>query len=90
MNVKERFYTKFAPTILEEIAGIANALDTSLERACLFFGNGGLRPRLGGCSVVMSPLAFGRNYDFWLRNYGRVSPLFNPKAATPASVSANC
>ncbi len=81
MNVEERFYTKFAPAILEEIAGIANALDTSLERACLFFGNGGLRPRLGGWSVVMSPVAFGRNYDFRLNNYGARLALVQPKGS---------
>ena len=34
MQVEERFYAKFAPAILDEIAGIANALDTSLELAC--------------------------------------------------------
>jgi predicted choloylglycine hydrolase len=70
MQAEQRFYAKFAPTILEEIAGIADVLGTSLERACLFFGNGGLRPRLGGCSVVMSAAAFGRNYDFRPQDYG--------------------
>jgi predicted choloylglycine hydrolase len=81
MNVEERFYAKFAPAILEEIAGIANALDTSLERACLFFGNGGLRPRLGGCSVAMSPAAFGRNYDFRLADYGARLALVQPEGS---------
>jgi predicted choloylglycine hydrolase len=78
MHAEERFYTKFAPAILEEIAGIANALDTSLERACLFFGNGGLRPRLGGCSAVMSASAFARNYDFQPQNYGARLALVQP------------
>jgi predicted choloylglycine hydrolase len=78
MSVEERFYAKFAPALLEEIAGIANGLDTSLERACLFFGNGGLRPRLGGCSAVMSPSAFGRNYDFRPHNYGARLALVQP------------
>lgn len=81
MQAEERFYSKFAPAILEEIAGIANALDTSLERACLFFGNGGLRPRLGGCSAVMSPSAFGRNYDFRPQNYGARLALIQPKGS---------
>jgi predicted choloylglycine hydrolase len=79
MRAEERFYAKFAPAIFEEISGIANALDTSLERACLFFGNGGLRPRLGGCSAVMSPAAFGRNYDFQPQNYGARLALVQPE-----------
>jgi predicted choloylglycine hydrolase len=81
MRAEERFYEKFAPAIFEEISGIANALDTSLARACLFFGNGGLRPRLGGCSAVMSPAAFGRNYDFQPQNYGARLALVQPEGS---------
>jgi predicted choloylglycine hydrolase len=81
MHAEERFYAKFAPAILEEISGIATALDTSLERACLFFGNGGLRPRLGGCSVAMSSSAFGRNYDFRPNNYGARLALVQPEGS---------
>jgi hypothetical protein len=55
MQAEERFYSKFAPAILEEIAGIANALDTSLERACLFFGNGG-----SGHGLAVAPLSCHR------------------------------
>jgi predicted choloylglycine hydrolase len=33
------------------------------------FGNGGLRPPLGGCSAIMSARVYGRNYDFRPRGY---------------------
>jgi hypothetical protein len=55
MHAEERFYAKFAPAMLDEIAGIANALDTSLERACLFYGNGGL-PGRGRADAPLSCL----------------------------------
>jgi predicted choloylglycine hydrolase len=90
IDAEQRFYAKFAPAILEEIAGIADALGTSLERACLFFGNGGLRPRLGGCSAVMSAASFGRNYDFRPRHYGARLALVQPTGSHASIGFSEC
>lgn len=78
MAAEERFYTKFSPAIWEEIAGIAEALSISMDRACFLFGNGGIPLRVGGCSAVMSPSSFGRNYDFRPQRYGARLALVQP------------
>jgi predicted choloylglycine hydrolase len=41
-----------------------------MERAALAFGNGGLRPRTGGCSAAIGGGVYGRNYDYRPRHYG--------------------
>jgi predicted choloylglycine hydrolase len=41
-----------------------------MARAALCFGNNGLRPPTGGCSAVISPGVYGRNYDYKPRHYG--------------------
>jgi predicted choloylglycine hydrolase len=69
-RVEERMYAKFAPSIWEEINGLADGLGISIERAALAFGNAGRRPPLGGCSAAISSEVYGRNYDFRARFYG--------------------
>jgi predicted choloylglycine hydrolase len=70
IRTEARMFAKYAPTLWEEIGGIADELGVAMERAVLSFGNEGLRPPIGACSAVMTSDVYGRNYDFRPRNYG--------------------
>ena len=58
--------------------GLADGLGVPLERAVYHFGNGGLRPPIGGCSAVMSNGVYGRNYDYRARYYDARLALIQP------------
>jgi hypothetical protein len=68
IRTEERAYRVYAPALWEEIGGIAEALNISMEQAVTYFGNG-LRMPTGGCSAVMSGGVYGRNYDYRPRHY---------------------
>lgn len=70
LRTEERAFERHCPLLWEEIHGIADGLNISMERAVLAFGNGGLRPPTGGCSAAITDTIYGRNYDFKPRNYG--------------------
>jgi predicted choloylglycine hydrolase len=78
LDAERRMFEKFAPTVWQEIEGLADSLGVPLERAVYYFGNGGLRPPIGGCSAVMSNGVYGRNYDFKARYYGARLVLTQP------------
>jgi len=69
MRTEERAFRMYAPSLWEEIGGIAEGLGIPMERAVTYFGNGGMRMPTGGCSAVMSNGVYGRNYDFRVRQY---------------------
>jgi predicted choloylglycine hydrolase len=69
IRAEHRTFAKYAPTLWQEITGIADGLGISMERAVLCFGNDGLRPPIGACSAVVSSHVYGRNYDFRPRHY---------------------
>lgn len=69
IRTEERAFRTYAPALWEEIGGIAEGLDISMEQAVTFFGNDGLRMPTGGCSAIMSSGVYGRNYDFRPRQY---------------------
>jgi predicted choloylglycine hydrolase len=69
IRAEHRTFAKYAPTLWQEITGIADGLGISMERAVLCFGNDGLRPPIGACSAVVSSHVCGRNYDFRPRHY---------------------
>jgi predicted choloylglycine hydrolase len=69
IRTEERAFRVHAPALWEEIGGIAEGLNISMEQAVTYFGNGGLRMPTGGCSAVMSGGVYGRNYDFRPRQY---------------------
>jgi predicted choloylglycine hydrolase len=69
IRAEHRTFAKYAPTLWQEITGIADGLGISMERAVLCFGNDGLRPPIGACSAVVSSHVYGRNYDFKPRHY---------------------
>jgi predicted choloylglycine hydrolase len=48
---------------------LADGLRIPMERAAVWFGNGGLRPMTGGCSAAIGAGVYGRNYDFRPRRY---------------------
>ena len=50
---EERAFRAYAPALWEEIGGIAEGLNISMEQAVTHFGNGGLRMPTGGCSAVI-------------------------------------
>jgi predicted choloylglycine hydrolase len=81
LDEQRRMYAKFAPALWEEIEGLAAGLDVPLQRALLYFGNGALRPPIGGCSAVMSGGVYGRNYDYKPRHYGARLVLAQPKGS---------
>lgn len=69
----------WAPNIWEELHGLADGLEISLERAAAEFSNGRLRYPARGCSAVLSHGIFGRNYDFNIRRYDRILAAIQPK-----------
>lgn len=69
IRTEERAFRLYAPALWEEIGGIAEGLNISMEQAVTCFGNDGLRMPTGGCSAVMSGGVYGRNYDFRPRGY---------------------
>lgn len=62
----------YAPNIWEELHGLADGLEISLERAAAEFSNGRLRYPKRGCSAVMTGGLYGRNYDFNVKRYDRL------------------
>jgi predicted choloylglycine hydrolase len=69
IRTEERAFRDYAPALWEEIGGIAQGLNISMEQAVLYFGNEGLQMPTGGCSAIMSGGVYGRNYDFRPRGY---------------------
>jgi predicted choloylglycine hydrolase len=84
----ERAFAKYSPALWDEIAGLADGLGISMERAVFCFGNNGLRPPTGGCSAVIHPGVYGRNYDYQPRNYGARFAFVQP-ASSLASLGAS-
>jgi predicted choloylglycine hydrolase len=70
IRAEQRLFTKFAPALWEELAGLAEELGIPMDWAAFRFGNDGMRPPIGGCSAAITPNVYGRNYDFTLRYYG--------------------
>jgi hypothetical protein len=70
LPTEARMFAKFAPVLWEELAGLADELGITLERAAYCFGNESMRPPIGACSAVMTGDVYGRNYDFRPRYYG--------------------
>jgi predicted choloylglycine hydrolase len=70
LGAEQRMFAKFAPVLWEEVAGLADELGITMERAAYWFGNEGMRPPIGACSAVMTGDVYGRNYDFRPRYYG--------------------
>ena len=70
LRTEQRVFAKFAPALWEELAGLADELGISMERAAFWFGNDGLRPPIGACSAAMTADVYGRNYDYRPRYYG--------------------
>jgi predicted choloylglycine hydrolase len=69
LKAEERMFAKYAPTLWEELVGLADELGISIERAALRFGNDGMRPPIGGCSAAMTGAVYARNYDNRPRHY---------------------
>jgi predicted choloylglycine hydrolase len=78
IHTEERAFRAYAPALWEEIAGIAEGLNISIEQAVACFGNNGLRMPTGGCSAVVSRNVYGRNYDFRPRGYEARFALLQP------------
>jgi predicted choloylglycine hydrolase len=85
---EERMFNKLAPALWQELSGIADGLGVSMERAAICFGNNGLRPVTGGCSAIVTPSVYGRNYDYRPRHYGARFALVQP-TGSHASVGAS-
>lgn len=75
----EQALAVWAPNIWEELHGLADGLEITLDRAVAEFSNGRLRYPARGCSVVISQGVFGRNYDFSIRHYDRILAAIQPQ-----------
>jgi predicted choloylglycine hydrolase len=69
-GLNRRMFARFAPVLWEELAGLADELGITIERAALRFGNDGMRPPIGACSAAITADVYGRNYDYRPRYYG--------------------
>jgi predicted choloylglycine hydrolase len=78
LDAQRRMFDKFAPALWQEIEGLADGLGVPLERAVYYFGNGGQRLPIGGCSALMSDGVYGRNYDYRARYYEARIALLQP------------
>jgi predicted choloylglycine hydrolase len=85
IRAEERMFARFAPVVWEELAGLADELGITMERAGLRFGNDGMRPPIGACSAAITADVYGRNYDYRPRYYGPSSLFCRPGEAMPAS-----
>ncbi len=61
----------YAPNLWEELHGLADGLETSLEEAVGRFSNGRLAYPRRGCSAAIGDGLYGRNYDFSSARYDR-------------------
>ena len=68
----------YAPNLWEELHGLADGLEVSLERTVAEFSNGRLRYPARGCSAVMTGGLYGRNYDFSTKKYDRILAAIRP------------
>jgi predicted choloylglycine hydrolase len=69
IRAEQRMFARFAPVLWEELAGLADELGITMERAALRFGNDGMRPPIGACSAAITADVYGRNYDYRPRYY---------------------
>jgi predicted choloylglycine hydrolase len=70
IRTEQRLFAKYAPVLWEELAGLADELGITIERAAFRFGNDGMRPPIGACSAAISADVYGRNYDYRPWYYG--------------------
>jgi predicted choloylglycine hydrolase len=70
IRAEQIMFARCAPVLWEELAGLADELGISMERAAFRFGNDGMRPPIGACSAAMTLDVYGRNYDYRPRYYG--------------------
>lgn len=68
----------FAPKILEEVIGLRDALEISLEESFILFGGYYLEFGNSGCSIVTGDKYFIRNYDNEPQTYEGRLVLFQP------------
>jgi predicted choloylglycine hydrolase len=87
VRAEERMFARFAPVLWEELAGLADELGITMERAALRFGNDGMRPPIGGCSAAITADVYGRNYDYRPRYYGAQFTLLQARG-TYASIGS--
>ena len=69
IGAEQRLFARYAPSLWEELTGLADELRIPMDWAALRFGNNGMRPPMGGCSAAIAPGVYGRNYDFTPRYY---------------------
>ncbi|WJP97503.1 C45 family autoproteolytic acyltransferase/hydolase [Macrococcus bovicus] len=86
----EKVYQQFAPKIWEELMGIQDGLQLSLEQVLLNFGHYRVYAKESGCSVFTSDSYLVRNYDYHPATYDGRLTFFQPNdggLATMAPVS---
>ncbi|SDM79955.1 C45 family autoproteolytic acyltransferase/hydolase [Sediminibacillus halophilus] len=76
----KQFFRQFAPHIMDEISGLADALGMKTEKAVALFGGYGVPEVQGmGCSSVVNSRFAVRNYDFSPDIYDQRFMLIQPK-----------
>ena len=84
-NIITSLFNQFAPFLLEEIYGLADTLEMSLEQAFIHFG-GYFGIKRSGCSILMQNGFMVRNYDLEPSTYDGRYVLFQPTDGGYASV----
>ncbi|WP_461178344.1 C45 family autoproteolytic acyltransferase/hydolase [Virgibacillus ainsalahensis] len=75
-----KIFSEFAPHLLDEISGLADALEISIEKATSLFSGYGVPMIQGmGCSSVVNQRYAVRNYDFSPEIYDQRLVLIQPK-----------
>ena len=85
LDTEARMFAKFAPVLWEELAGLADELGITMEQAAYWFGNDGMRPPIGACSAVMTPVSTAATTISGRATTAPSSRCCKPVAAMPAS-----
>lgn len=70
--------TRFAPGVWDELLGIGDALEWSMERVLMEFGGYRLEYVKSGCSILTGDQYFIRNYDYQPKTYEGRYIFFQP------------
>ncbi|SDC29507.1 Predicted choloylglycine hydrolase [Pelagirhabdus alkalitolerans] len=78
VNEAEKLLNRFAPELLDELAGLAEGLDWSIDQAMRYFSGYYFEYGKSGCSIVTGENYLVRNYDSHPSGYDGRVVLYQP------------